>query len=80
MLDIIPNFSLIPAVLRPALKTWSKSQTEELMKIFTAKQYPNKDEMFQLAKLFNCTVKQIEYWFINRRREKRAEGMLLEGE
>ena len=80
MLDIIPTFSLIPAVLRPALKKWSKSQTEELMKIFTAKQYPKKDEMCQLAKLFNCTVKQIEYWFINRRREKRAEGMLLEGE
>ena len=49
------------------------------MKVFLAKAYPEIEELCQLAKSLNTSLKRVEYWFGNMRRKKIAEGMLLEG-
>ena len=50
------------------------------MKLFHANTFPGREELYQLAKSFNTSLRRLERWFIHMRRKKIAEGMLLEGE
>ena len=61
-------------------KRWNKCETGELMKLFHAKAFPEKEEFCQLAKSLNTSPKRVEHWFSDMHRRKIPEGMLLEGE
>ena len=61
-------------------KRWNKCETSELMKLVHAKAFPEREELCQLAKSHNTSLRKVERWFSDMRRKKIAEGMLVEGE
>ena len=51
---------------------------KQLMKSFQAKQYPDNDEITQLAESLNTTRRRVGDWFYYMQGRKIAEGMLPE--
>ena len=49
------------------------------MKLFQAKAYPEKGELYQLAKSLNTSLQRVGHWFTYMRHKKIAEGMFPEG-
>ena len=62
------------------MKRWNKCETGQLMELFHAKAYPNREELCQLAKSLDTSLRRVECWFSSMRYKKVAEGMLLESE
>ena len=50
------------------------------MKRLKNKPYLEKEEKHELARLLNISVKRIEWWYKNRRKERRKAGLLEKGE
>ena len=51
-------------------------ETKKLCKFFKKNKYPNKEDLQELARLTNRTVKHLETWFKNRRRALAMKGLL----
>ena len=60
-------------------KNWNKCETETLIKHFHTKAYPEREEIYKLAKSLNTSCRKIRIWFNKMRHRKRAKGMLIEG-
>ena len=61
-------------------KKWSQCERGELMKLFHAKEFPEREELRQLAKSLNTSLIRVVCWFGTMRHKKTAEGVLRKGE
>ena len=50
------------------------------MQIFQHNPYPRREELLQLAKLFNTSSRRVESWFSTKRRGESRDGKLPESE
>ena len=55
----------------------TECQNETLMTMFQDNAYPKREERRRLAKSFGLSETQVRRWFVNMRRKKILEGVLL---
>ena len=74
-------FIVTSPVLGARKKQLSESEKHVIMKRFQTNQYPEKEEVFQVAKSLNISERAIRQWLKTyRHRKKRQEATLRQGE